>query len=104
MPGDGGGKPSNGAPHGAGQDDNARINLTDVGNGKRLVKEHGADLHYCFAWKEWLVWNGAHWHDDVTGESIRRAKRTIAGLAQWATKKIIAITEAIAGMADGNSG
>src|SRR5205809_535947 len=42
------------------------IHSTDVGNGKRLVKRHGADLRYCHPWKKWLSWDGSRWQEDAT--------------------------------------
>jgi putative DNA primase/helicase len=51
--------------------------LTDLGNAKRLVRHHGADLRYCFPLKSWLVWNGRRWLHDDTDEAMRRAKATV---------------------------
>jgi putative DNA primase/helicase len=51
--------------------------LTDLGNARRLVRYHGPDLHYCYPWRQWLVWNGTRWHPDDTGEILRRAKNTV---------------------------
>jgi putative DNA primase/helicase len=50
------------------------INLTDLGNAKRYVREHGEDLRFCHPWGRWLVWKGTHWSADDTGEVERRAK------------------------------
>jgi putative DNA primase/helicase len=57
---------------------------TDYGNAERLVREHGADLRYTTAWG-WMVWDGARWKRDETGETMRRAKATIRGMytASW---------------------
>jgi putative DNA primase/helicase len=52
--------------------------LTDLGNAKCLVAEHGLDLHYCFPWGKWLYWDGTRWVLDETGEVMRRAKDTVA--------------------------
>lgn len=54
--------------------------LTDLGNAGRLVAKHGADLHYCYAWKRWLVWDGRRWKIDDTGELQRRAKDTVISI------------------------
>lgn len=75
---------------------------TDMGNGERLARYHGEDLHYIFPWKKWLVWDGRRWHTDDTGEIDRRAKLTAltilfeagkcpkeaicVALSEWATK------------------
>ena len=32
--------------------------LSDLGNGRRLVYRHGADLRFCDDWKRWAVWDG----------------------------------------------
>jgi putative DNA primase/helicase len=50
--------------------------LTDLGNARRLVQQHGDDLRYNFASDKWFVWDGTRWSEDVSGEVMRRAKRT----------------------------
>lgn len=50
---------------------------TDLGNAKRLVARHGADLRYCQARNNWLVWDGRRWAWDDSGEVERRAKETV---------------------------
>lgn len=57
----------------SGQDDH---HLTDLGNAKRVVARHGADLHFCHDWKQFLVWDGRRWAIDNTGEAVRRVKDT----------------------------
>jgi putative DNA primase/helicase len=54
-----------------------RYAFTDLGNAQRLVARHGKDLHYCPAWRKWLIWDGKRWNKDDTGEILRRAKETI---------------------------
>lgn len=54
--------------------------LTDVGNSRRLVARHGAELRYCHPWRCWLVWDGWRWLRDDTGEVIRRAKDTVRSI------------------------
>lgn len=78
--GDGGGSapPPPGDPPTA-VDDAVAINLTDLGNARRLVRDHGADIRYCHTWKSWLVWN-QRWLLDATNEIERRAKRTVAAI------------------------
>ena len=51
--------------------------LTDLGNARRLVALHGADLRYCHAWHKWLVWDGRRFSVDETAEVQRRAKDTV---------------------------
>lgn len=50
--------------------------LTDTGNAKRLVSAYGQDIHYCYPWKKWLIWDSVRWIQDTTGEMERRAKKT----------------------------
>src|SRR5215210_3135919 len=50
---------------------------TDLGNAKRLIARHGADLRYCQARTSWLVWDGRRWAWDDSGEVERRAKETV---------------------------
>lgn len=64
------------------------VHLTDLGNARRVVKEHGADLHYCHPWKQWLVWDGRRWEEDATAEAIRRVKVTQGALYRWTAAKI----------------
>src|SRR5262245_2004309 len=52
--------------------------LTDVGNARRLVAEHGEDLRYCKAWKSWLVWDGCRWVRDLRDQVIEYAKAITA--------------------------
>ncbi len=51
-----------------------RINATDLGNARRLVNLYRGNIHYCFAWKKWLVWGGKSWHIDNNGQILRLAK------------------------------
>ncbi len=55
---------------------------TDLGNARRLVAQHGADLRYCDGLGGWLVWDRRRWAQDDTGEAMRRAKATAAAI--WA--------------------
>lgn len=54
--------------------------LTDLGNAKRLVAQHGKDLRFCYLWNTWLVWDGRRWKKDDTGEIKRRAKETVVSI------------------------
>jgi P4 family phage/plasmid primase-like protien len=66
------------AGDGADKDADDEFYLTDVGNAKRLVKQHGASLRYCYPFNKFLAWDGRRWQLDDTGEAERRAKDTIA--------------------------
>jgi putative DNA primase/helicase len=58
--------------------------LTDDGNGLRLIHRHGQDLRYCYAWKQWLDWDGRRWKRD-DGDGIEmRAKETARALLREA--------------------
>lgn len=77
--------------------DGNRWALTDVGNAERLVYHHGHDLHYCYDWGKWLVWNGSRWQVDDVGAIVQRAKDTVrriyneaAGLADKDEREAIA--------------
>jgi P4 family phage/plasmid primase-like protien len=52
---------------------------TDMGNAARLAQRHGRDLK-CVSGVGWLVWNGARWLRDETGEVERRAKETVRAM------------------------
>ncbi len=56
------------------------IRLTDVGNGRRLVMQHGRNLRYCAHWKSWLVWDGKRWARDETGQVEQYAKETVRAM------------------------
>lgn len=64
------------------------VQLTDLGNCKRMAAEHGKIIRYCFAWGKWLVWDGRRWKIDDTGYVMLLAKRTIMGLYAWAEKQL----------------
>lgn len=54
-----------------------RFHHTDLGNARRLVARHGANIRYCTARKHWLVWDGRRWAPDETGEIRRLAADTV---------------------------
>jgi putative DNA primase/helicase len=65
---------------GTNEADDEEFHLTDVGNAKRLVKQHGRDLRYCYPYNKFLIWDGKRWQLDITGEADRRAKSSIAAV------------------------
>ena len=80
-------------------------NMTDLGNAERLVEQHGADLHYVYAWDKWLVWDGRVWRIDDTGEVERRAKQTVRGIyVEAADAEIAEARKALAGHAKSSEG
>jgi len=56
------------------------INLTDLGNAKRLTKACGNDIRYCFHTKKWYVWTGRRWAVDDKGIIYRKAKRVVQSI------------------------
>lgn len=56
--------------------------ISDLGIAQRLILEHGHELQYVPEWKIWMIWDGRRWRRDTDGEIIRRAKRTVRGLAE----------------------
>lgn len=54
---------------------------SELGNARRLVRLAGEDLRYVHPWSRWLVWDGARWATDVTGEVERRAKQVVESIA-----------------------
>lgn len=54
--------------------------LTDLGNARRLVAQHGQNLRYCHPWNKWLIWNGKYWEIDNTGAVLRLAKETVRSI------------------------
>ncbi|MCL5102952.1 MAG: phage/plasmid primase, P4 family [Armatimonadetes bacterium] len=57
--------------------------LTDFGNAKRFVSQHGENVRYVRSRKTWYVWNGKFWAPDAD-EVERRAKDTLQSLADEA--------------------
>ena len=53
------------------------INLTDVGNARRLILNYGTDLRWCEAWHKWLIWDGKRWAIDDVLRVHQMAKDTI---------------------------
>lgn len=48
--------------------------LTDMGNAEALIEKFGDDLCYCPQIKEWYVWDGRRWHEDIGKSIIQKAK------------------------------
>jgi putative DNA primase/helicase len=68
----------------------ANEHLSDMGNARRLVAVHGADLRYCHTWGGWVAWDTRRWLRDDSGEAVRRGKdvvRTIYREASGCTDK-----------------
>ena len=52
-------------------------NLTDAGNGLRLVDKHKDEIRYCVDDHEWYVWDTVRWRKDVI-KKIRELAKAIA--------------------------
>ena len=55
----------------------SNYNLTDAGNGRRLVDKHKGEIRYCVDDHEWYVWDGVRWRKDVI-KKIRELAKAIA--------------------------
>jgi putative DNA primase/helicase len=84
------GRPANG--HGADEKDSGttvdfedvRQRMTDLGNARRFVHHHGAELRHVTAWDTWLVWDGRRFVEDMTGQVARRVKQTVDWIGEAA--------------------
>ena len=54
--------------------------LTDAGNARRFVAQHGATVRCVHPQRVWHVWDGRRWAEDKTGEVERLAKATARAL------------------------
>lgn len=59
---------------------------TDLGNARRLIRQHGADMRYAPG-LGWLVWDDARWRADDNGETMRRAKDTVQAIYAEAARE-----------------
>ncbi|MBX3084606.1 MAG: bifunctional DNA primase/polymerase [Anaerolineae bacterium] len=66
--------------------DEERLNFTDLGNAKRLVKRYGDRVRFVYAWGKWLVWDGTRWAVDDTGSIMRAAKDTVMAMYREASE------------------
>lgn len=53
---------------------------TDLKNARQLVQQHRDHLRHCRGLSTWLVWDGARWKADETGEPERCAKGLVDDL------------------------
>ncbi len=60
--------------------------FTELGNTRRLVRRHGADIRYVTRWNKWIIWDGTRWQIDASGGIIRLAKDTIGELLREAAE------------------
>ena len=64
------------------------FHLTDLGNARRVVKDHGQDMRFCHPLKSWHIWDGHRWKEDDTAEAVRRVKQTQGNLYRWTAAKM----------------
>ena len=53
-------------------------NLTDTGNGRRLVDKHKDEIRYCVDDHEWYIWDGMRWRKDVI-KKVRELAKAYCG-------------------------
>ena len=56
------------------------VNLTDLGNARRLVAAYRNNLRFCIPWGKWLFWDDQRWKIDAVGEVNRCAIETISSI------------------------
>ena len=61
--------------------------LTELGNARRLVREHGEQIRHDHTAGRWLAWDGTRWADDGTGEVVRRAKLVAQAMLDEAARQ-----------------
>ena len=59
-------------------------NLTDAGNGRRLVDKHKDEIRYCVDDQDFYVWDGVRWRKDVIKKIRELAKAIAADIRQEA--------------------
>ena len=59
-------------------------NVTDAGNGLRLVDKHQDEIRYCVDDQQWYIWNGVRWRKDVARQIRELAKAIAADIRQEA--------------------
>jgi putative DNA primase/helicase len=56
------------------------LRMTDVGNGERFAAQHRGAVRYCYAMKQWLVWDERRWKPDDGKAAMALAKLTARSL------------------------
>lgn len=71
----------------AGPDDSEEeLRLTDLGNGERLIRAYGQNLHFFMEKDCWLEWSGACWQEDERFGIYHKAKEVIRSIYQEAAQ------------------
>ena len=53
---------------------------TDLGNARRLIARHGANVRFVPEWRRWIIWEKTHWCVDQDGAIMRLAKETVRAI------------------------
>lgn len=56
------------------------VNLTDLGNSRRLARRYGENLRFCVLWNAWMLWDGTRWVRDARGVVVRAAAYTVLAI------------------------
>ena len=64
------------------------FHLTDLGNAKRVVAQHGRDWRYCHPFKKSFLFDGRRWAEDDTGGAVRIVKETQPALFREVAQRI----------------
>lgn len=51
--------------------------FNDHGNAERMIALHGPDMRFCYAIKNWLIYDGMRWALDEAGRAFKIAKETM---------------------------
>jgi putative DNA primase/helicase len=54
----------------------AQPTLTDAGNAQRFAIQHSGQVRYCYAQKNWYIWDRTRWRRDPGDGIVRLAKET----------------------------
>jgi P4 family phage/plasmid primase-like protien len=77
-------------------DTSENFHLTDWGNARRFIHQHGRDLHYIDAWAMWLRYVGQQWELDRIRATEAQAKQVIAMVFRRASRLIAQMETRIA--------
>jgi putative DNA primase/helicase len=53
---------------------------TDLGNARRFVNRHAANVRFIPEWGKWIIWNKSRWEVDDDGGVMRLAKETVEAM------------------------
>lgn len=65
-------------------DERPEERYTDMGNGRRFARLHGATFRYCHPFGRWYQYSDGYWQEDATTASQHAAKATIEAMHQEA--------------------